>query len=307
MKKSQPNNPKEKHRLKITPIDYVLLLFIGFAALIFFFFFYRETEKITIRVKVTDRDVIYARTQPLSWFANRFQVGDVEKDSLGRISAEIINVESFETSKPDESGLSYFSNFSTITRKVVYVDILTKAVYDSRTQTHSIKGANLAFGAPVRFNFSNIQFDGIVTEVNNNQDLYETKTVKVESKLLQPSREYSDIYGVLPEIANAVKVGDKILDSNANVLARIEEVKVTPAKRTVITDSGQAREILDPVLRDVTYTIHLRTKVFQNEYYVFDDIPVKIGSVLPLNFHHISVFPTITKLLSLDFDIEGNK
>ncbi len=284
-------------KLSLRTIDYVLFVVLGAVLIGVFIFLFRKTEFVELRVKVTDRDLLYARTQPLSWFANRFQIGDVEKDALGRINSQIVDVESFDVSQPRELRGDYFSDSNTIPRKVVYLTIQTRAVYDSRSKAYSIKGQKLAFGTPLQFNFSTIQFDGLVTDVNNIQDIYETEVVELEAKLLYPSREYSDVYGVLPEIADAVKVGDKILDSNKNVLVKIESNEIVPARRIVITDMGQPLEVTDPVLKDVTYTILLKTKVFRNEIYAFDDIPVKIGSVLPLNFDHISVFPTITKLL----------
>lgn len=275
-------------QLKIKKIDYVLLVFVVLAAAVLLLFLFRKTEVIRIRVRVVEPRSLYTATlsdpaaNPKSWYSNVFKVGAVERDALGRVTTKVVGMEIVPITNEN---------------RIVYLDLETKAVYDSRTQTYSLKGSQLTYGSPVRFALSDVIFEGIVTDVGENKKLYEEGHVTVKAKLLWSSREFSDTYGVLSYIAQAVKKGDAVKDSNGLVLAEVLAVENIAAKRTVLDASGSPRVVIDPVLRDVTYTIRLRTKKVKNDTYIFEDIPLLIDQVVPLNLPMISLQPNITEIL----------
>jgi len=267
---------------KISVFDFVLLCIGVFLFFGFFFFFYRKAEYVNIRVKVTDQDVLYAKTQPETWYANRFEAGDVERDTLGRVISEIVGVERFNVK----------SNL-----KAVYLDLKVRATYDTRTKLYSARGKPLIFGTPVRFNFSTITFDGIVTEFPNSEYQknlrVENMKVVVLQRGIQPDRST-----VEPTTIQSIKKGDKIYNSRGEVLAEVLEVKIRQAERTVETDRGELLLRYDPIYKDGIYTLNIRTRVFNDELFVFDNIPVKLGEVLPLNFPDVSLFPVIVEIQS---------
>ena len=270
---------------KISVFDFVLLCIGVFLFFGFFFFFYRKAEYVNIRVKVTDQDVLYAKTQPETWYANRFEVGDVERDTLGRVISEIVGVERFNV---------------TSRLKAVYLDLKVRATYDTRTKLYSARGKPLIFGTPVRFNFSTITFDGIVTEFPKSEYQKNLRVENMKVVVLQRWIRPDGVTGVTvePTTIQSIKKGDKIYNSSGEVLAEVLEVKIRQAERTVETDRGELLLRYDPIYKDGIYTLNIRARVFNDEPFVFDNIPVKLGEVLPLNFPDVSLFPVIVEIQS---------
>lgn len=260
--------------LKLTKSDFIFLLIPVIVLCSFYFFFYRKSEYINIKIKVTDQDVLYQSTEPKSWYANQFEVGDKEYDALGRVVTEIVSVDSF--------------NIDSI-HKAVYLNLKVKAVFDTRSKLYSARGKTLIFGAPMRFNLSKITFDGFVTQFPGSDLVNSTST------------EYMTVHAigrnVEPLIASVVQKGDKIFDSNNNLLAEVNNVEVKPAEQVTQTDSGDLYLRYNPLYKDIILTINVRTKKLHNEIFMFDNLPFKIGETIPLNFNKISIFPMITNII----------
>jgi len=264
---------------KLTYFDIALIILLATLFLGFFFFFYRKAEYVNILVKVTDQEVLYARTLPAVWYANQFVVGDIERDALGRVISEIVGIERFNV-KSD--------------KKAVYLDLRVRATYDTRTKLYSARGRPLIFGTPVRFNFSKVTFDGIVTEFPNSEaqgDLEVTNT-KMTALLRGIKPKETE-----PAVLEAVKVGDKIYDSNGNVLAEVLDLEIRPAERVTQTSWGELLLRYDPLYKDALFTLNVRTKILDNEAFMFDNLPLKIGEEVPLNFEDVSLFPVIIEIL----------
>lgn len=270
-----------KFAKKLTYFDIGIIAIVVALGLGFFSFFYRKAEYVNIRVKVTDQDVLYVRTQPATWYANRFEVGDVERGALGREISRIVGVETFNV---------------TSRRKAVYLNLRVRATYDTRTKLYSARGKPLIFGTPVRFNFSKVTFDGIVTDFPNSE--YQKNLQVKETKVVALSRGFKpeEIPGE-PLIFESVKRGDKVVDSNGNILAEVLDVVIRPAERVTQTDRGELLLRRDPLYKDSLFTLKIRTKIFDNEPFMFDNIPLKIGEVVPLNFAHVSLFPVIIEII----------
>lgn len=247
-----------------------LVLLVG----VFFFFFYRKSEYIKIRVKVTDQDVLYAGTLPKNFYANQFEVGDVEYDAIGRKIAEIVKIDSYNLNPSD---------------RVVYLDLLVKSTYDSRTKTYSVRGNGIRYGSPMRFNLLKVTFDGYVTEFPNSMDAHH---VQVGVKRVETIGR-----GLEPFIADAVHVGDTFYDSSGNVLVKVLSVENKPAERVIQDFSPQLYLRNDPLYRDIYITVEVKTKTVDGIVYLFDDLPLKIGESVPINLKDISVFPAITKFI----------
>lgn len=266
--------PKIIKRLSI--FDIGLVVIIAVLGISFFLFFYRKAEYVSIRVKVTDQDVLYARTLPATWYANQFHIGDIEKDALGRPITEITGIESFNME----------SN-----KKAVYLDLRVRAVYDTRTKRYSARGRNLMFGTPLRMNLSQVTFDGFITEFPGSgyqKDLtITTSTVLVLGRKVEPS------------LTDSVKIGDKVYDSNGVLLAEIKNIVVRQAEEVTQTDNGDLLLRSNPLYKDILLTVSLRTKTIHNETFAFDNVPVKVGEFLPLNFHNVSLFPIIVNFTNV--------
>ena len=262
---------------KVTGFDLILIAVLIILALFFFFFFNRKTKYIKIRVKVTDQEILYARTQPDSWYANQFQIGDVERDALGKIVTEIVGVEKYNISDG---------------QKVIYLDLEVKALYDSRTRLYSARGKPLLVGTPIRFDFSYVIFNGIVTKIpdSKQQNNFAIKKTRVKALLRGFIPQNQPIE---PKILESLKEGDKIFDSNGNTLVEMLEIEIVPAERVTQTDSGELLLKQDPFYKDVYFILDIRAQFLNGEAYIFDNLPLKIGITVPLNFPYLSLSPII--------------
>jgi len=260
---------KKTRNLKI--FDYSIIIVTVALLLGLFMFFFRKSEMVKIRVKVTDQNVLNPRSMPHTWYANRFVVGDGERDTLGRSISKIINMEIFNVTED---------------KKAVYLDMEVKAVYDARSKTYTARGKQLVFGAPMRFNLSTITFDGFITEVPN--DSY-AQNLTTQYYIIETIGRYIE-----PKILSTIKQGDTIYNSNNILLAELLNIKILPAE--LVTENWLGEPLLkqDPLYKDIIMTLKIRTKKYQGEIFMFDDVPVKIGTQVPLNFPNISLFPIIT-------------
>lgn len=268
---------------KLSIVDWIFF-FLGLAILLgISLFFRREVKFITIKFKVTDENVLYARNSPTNEYALGFITGDVERDELGRVISEITGVESYKTS-PDQ--------------QVVYLDIKLKAVYNPRKQQYSLQGKSIIYGESFAFSFGKTRFKALVVDFPGFRTTNSIKSEKtiVKAQLRVENRQFSDVYGVPGYVAHAVSKGDTVTDTKGNVLLRILDVTTTPAKRLVMSNSGQPYMVDDPYLMDLYYSIELSTKNINGKIYMFDYLPVLINNAIPINLNTISIWPTITEI-----------
>lgn len=255
-----------------------LLLLVGI-----YFVFKRQTVYITARFKVTDENIFYAFNSPRNEYALSFVIGDTERSELGNVISEIVGIESYKTN-PEQ--------------RVTYLDIRLRALYNPRKKVYTLRGKNIAFGESFTVNFSNVKINAVVIDFpgfSGYKDM-KTQTTTIRAQLRYDSRQFSDVYGVPSHLAYAIHSGDTVKDSKNNTLAKILDVQILPAKRTVVTSGGNSFQTNDPDLKDVYYTIELTTKTDGNKIYMFDYLPVEIGQVVPLNLKTVSVWPTIIEI-----------
>ncbi len=255
--------------------DLILAGVVLFLAVFFFLFFYRKGEYVDIRVKVTDQDVLYANAKPTSGYARHFTVGDIEKDAIGQVISQITAVENFEV--PSGGGT---------TRRSLYVDLRVKATYDSRTQTYSSRGKVLAFGIPMRFRLNRVTFDCFITEFPGSEMFAPDEVGEVTVQAIQRNME--------PAVAAAIHQGDVFKNSRGDVLASVEKIDVTPAEVVTQTDSGELLLRKSPLNKDVLVTLRLRTRTYQGERVVLDDLPVRVGQEVPILLPQVNFYPMIT-------------
>ncbi len=265
-------------------VDVMLVSIIIFSSVFLFLFFSRKASTINIKVKVTDQDVLTARNSPASWYARQFEVGDVEKDSLGNVISEITGVESFETSRDltvDNNGRSEKKP----SNKTVYLDLKVKTTYDSRTQAYAVRGKSLAYGVPMRFRFSKITFDGLVVDFPGSQNSSPDLILMSEITVLQRN--------VDPYIANTIAKGDTVKNSNGVILVEVKNVEVVPAEKVVITALGDLLLKKDPLYKDVKLGLSVQTKIYNGEIIILDELPLRVGQTIPLVLPSVSLNPFI--------------
>lgn len=264
-------------------IDIFIISFIGFVLFFLIFFLRRKQELITFKLKVTDRDVLYSNTNPSNLYAHAFIEGDFEKNELGQKIAEIKKVSKISEDKYHKS---------------VYLDIELKATYSPRSEKYSFRGRPIIYGQPFIFEFSNVKVEGIVVDFPGYLDGLESREYKkvVKAQIINENRDFSDVYGIKGFEADAINIGDEVKDSDGNVLIKILNVEVKPAKRTVFTDKGKTFLISDIVLKDVFLELELLVREINGKLFVLDYVPLYIGGTLPLNLDNISFWPVVTEI-----------
>lgn len=251
--------------------DIILLVLVFGTATFFFFFFYRKAEFVEVKIKVTDQDVLYATTLPKPWYANQFETGDTEIDAIGNIITELIDVETVPVSKSETA---------------VYLTLNVKATYNTRTDRYTVKGRDLIFGAPIRFNLGMVTFDGIVVDFPGlkESDSYEYRIVTAL------------VRSVEPYVAESIHIGDQVINNRGEVLIELVDIDVTSADMVVTTDSGEVLLQKSPLHKDVIVKAKVRVKKVKDLIFLLEDLPFGVGQALPINLDHTSLFPTISSI-----------
>lgn len=249
----------------------------------FFIFLFRKSDYLNVRLKITDKNILYAYSSPQSWFVYLFKKGMVGKDSLGRVNAEIIDVYYYDTSP---------------STKAVYLAIKLRTAYTSRSQEYRFKGTPVAIGEGLRINFGKILAEGLIVGIEGLENPYEQVDLKVKTRLMDNSPNFLETTGVELFVAEAIRIGDKIFDSSGKIMAEIIDKKVLPAQKNTFDDRGNVYQSLDPRKKDVFLTLKVKAKKINNEYYFFDDLRIKVNENLPLHFKNLSVYPVIIEIFN---------
>ena len=264
-------------------IDLFILIVIGFVFFFLIFFLRRKQELITFKLKVTDRDVLFSNVNPWNSYVQAFSEGDTERNELGKVVAEIQKVFTIEENPHKQS---------------VYLEIKLKATYNPRSKKYSFRSRPIIYGQPFIFEFSNVKVEGIVVDFPGFLDGSSIKKYKklIRVQVIEEERSFSDVYGIRDFKANGVNIGDEIIDSDGEVLIKVVDREIYPAKRTIFTDSGRSYVASDLQLKDVFLTLEVQVKEINGRAYVLDFVPLYLGGVLPLNFENISLWPTIIEI-----------
>lgn len=239
----------------------------------FFLFFYRRAEYITIKVKVTDQEVLTAFNEPRNYYAWQFHVGDVERDVIGRVITEITDVESFSID-PE--------------RQAVYLTLRVRATYDTRTRTYSARGKTLMYGTPMRFNLNNVTFDGFVIDAPNLIKL------NVEEQVVKVTAIARNIE---PAVLRAVKVGDTMSDNQGKVLVKVNKLESFRSEQVTTDFRGNFAVRNNPLSYDLRLELDLLVKkVNGREVVMFDNYRVNIGNLVPITTSRYSLYPMIEKI-----------
>lgn len=246
----------------------------------FLYVLFRKESYITITIKVGSDHVNWSGGTISQWFSQLFYVGMKEKDGLGRTTAEILNIRSYDTS----------TNL-----RAVYANVKLKAIYNRASNQYIFRGKPVLIGSTIRLYLDRLLVDGLVTHFEGVKDTREKHTLIAEAQIRDETTVYPETSGTKDYVADALKVGEKITDLQGNTVIEILQKRVEDAKRVVVTNDGRVLIQSNPMRKDVYFTLRVQTIKIGSRYYVFDDIPVLIGIGVPLNTSTISVWPEITK------------
>lgn len=277
-----------KKRLRdLSLFDKILM---GLVVLLVFFFayaFFRKSTYITINVKVGEEDVVWEHWSR-AWFSQLFYKGMKEKDGLGRVNAEVLDVHSYDVTFPENDTL--------IAKKAVYLKLKVKAIYSRSSNQYTYKGLPVLVGSPIRMYLDSVLVEGLVTNIGGIKDPREKKILIVEAQVIDESPTYLETSGTKVYIADALRVGQKIQDDQGNTIIEIFDKKVENAKKVINTSDGRVLVGVNPLRKDVYLTMRINAIQLNNKYYFFDDIPISIGLKIPLNTPTLTILPEVTKI-----------
>jgi len=273
-------------RMKLVDKLIVLALIIG--ALGFVVFFFRKTETISIELKVTEQDVLYANSAAPSWFANLFKPGIKTKDGLGRTIAEVTRVYSYDEVHPYNRDPS---------KKALYITMDVATTYNSRTGEYKFRGTTLAVGEAFRISLGNLLVQGLITDIEGLDNPYQEREVLVETVLQETYQPFAETTGVDDFIVEAINEGDQVFDSEGSPVVTVVEKRVTPAEKNTFDDRGNVYLRQDPRKNDLYLTLRVKANEINGELYFFDNLRLQINSAIPLHFENISIYPMITKII----------
>jgi hypothetical protein len=269
--------------------DVLVITTILIGIVILAFFLLRRTKYLTVVIKLTNKNILNAYGNPPTWFAEYFKEGMAAKDSLGRKTAEIKQVYRYD---------------SGTTTKALYLTMSLKADYSWGSGKYSYEGAPLILGAPIKIELQQILIEGLVTYIEGVPDNRVDKEMLVETQLMDYQSVFPETNGLPQFKADAINIGDQVKDSLGNVLITVAAKRVEPAKKIVTTTNGNLLVQSDPLKKDIYLTLKIKVKEINNtvnttEYYIVDDVRIKIGDSIPLHLKNISVYPLVTKIVEV--------
>jgi len=262
--------------------DFLIIIFVIFLAVGVGVFFFRGTRYIETTVKITEDSILYVRNNPQAWFVYLFKEGMRERDGLGRTSVEIGKVKFYDSGEA---------------KKAVYLNLKLKANYNKRSQNYTYKGKPLLVGNPIKVELEGIIAEGLVTAIEGIPDTRKEVEIVVKSQVVDYNLIFPETIGIQPFLANAIRVDDRVKDSNGKEIIRILEKTEEAAKKIVTNDKGEVFLRRDPVKKDVYLTLKLLVKQINDEYYLFDDVQVKIDNRVPIHTSKYSIYPLVTEII----------
>lgn len=282
---------------KLTLFDISVLGILLFIVVFFALVFFRKSAFITVTVKVGENDVAVERwSRP--WYSSIFYKGMKEKDGLGRINAELIEVKTYDVAPAYDLYIAGNNRLSI--KKAVYLTLKIKAVYGRSSNQYTYKGLPVLVGTPIKMYLDRIFVEGIVTNINGVKNERERKTLIIEAQIKEENSTYLETSGTDEFISNALSKGQKVFDDQGNLIIEILDKKVENAKRVTVTDSGRAIVTRDPLKKDVYLTLKVFAFKENDKFYLFDDVVILINNRIPINTPIISVLPVVTNIKVLD-------
>lgn len=268
---------------KLRLFDIVAFVGVVAAAGIFVYFFFRSNSYVSVTVRVGDDNIVYLGPGVKPWIGMLFHTGMTERDGLGNVAARVTDVWTYKKTK---------------TTEIVYLTADILATLNRASGQYNYRGKPVAVGSTLRMYLDGVAVDGLITDVKGVKDPRERKTIIVKAQLRDETPVYPQTGGVHQEIADAIRAGQKQTDNKGNTVVEIMDKQVSDAIQVITTAGGNTVVTTNPLRKDVSLTLELHVTKLNGRYYIFDDIPVLIGSTIPVSARYYFIEPTITELVS---------
>ncbi len=267
---------------KLTVFDWLVVLVVLAGIIFLSTFIFKKENWVKVEVMVSQPEWWWEGELPPYWLADKIKEGDAQYNGLGEKVAEVIKIRVYEFEE---------------NRKKTYLVLNLRAEFNEREKKFVFNHQPLVIGKGIDLELGQSGFTGLITWIEGIEDnrIWEDKIV--EARVTSWSDVFPETLGVMPWVAEAISVGDKMKDSQGGVIAEVLEKKVRPAEKIVTTQDGKILVGNDPVKKDVFLTLKIKTHKQNGINYFLEDEKVKINSAISLQLNKIDVLPVITKIL----------
>lgn len=253
-----------------------------------------KTRDVTVVVRLADKDARWLDNgSPRGVSAYDIQPGMKETDVFGRVASEVLRVTSFDQPVRE-------SQYTP--KKTVYVTLRLRAAYNGKTDQYRYQGTILQSGDWARFTVRSFIISGIITQIPVHAvqppvPIVMKMQLKTEGQF--NSDQFHETTGVDRYIADAITVGDRVVDSEGTILAEVLEKNVTRASRITFDQYGGVHVQEDPRKYDIFLTVRVFAQQLGTEFYYLDSVRLKVNATVPIFLPHIDIEPRITEIMSV--------
>lgn len=195
---------------------------------------------------------------PYYWNARDVVIGAKEYDSFRKVTSEIVDLVKYGEDD----------------RRFMWLEVRLLAKRNLLTNTYSFKQAPLQIGKTIHISPNNIALIGQIVGIQGVGKMWQTEYVEVKGKA----------FHMQPYEADALKVGDKVIDNKGQLVAEILDVKVENADVMTTTWTGETLARKDPLRRDATIKMRLRVMKSDGLRYFNFYQPIEIGNNIRIQF-----------------------
>jgi hypothetical protein len=279
---------------KLSLFDKALVALFIVLGLLFIYVFFRKSAYITVTVKIGEEDATWERwSKP--WYSKYFYKGMKERGSLGTVNADVLDVRSYDVAPMNILYSNPANNIYSV-KKAIYLTLKLKVVYNRSNNQFTYQGLPVLIGSPIKLYLDRTFVSGLVTGMEGIKDTRDKQTLIVEARIKRESQTYLETSGSDTYIADALTVGQKVLDDQGNLMIEIVKKRVEDAKRLTTTADGRTIISANPLKKDIYLTLKVYAFKMGDKYYLFDDVPILIGYPIPFNTPTTSVLPEVMSI-----------
>lgn len=265
----------KRRKFKFKKVHYFDLVVFAVILLILAIFLYnrftRKSVWIDARIMVSDNDLWWNGALPPYWYVDALRPGQTSQNSFGEEVAKITNVEIFSLGGP---------------YKQAYVDLNLKVSYDKNRQIYLYNFQPIQKGKPMDLTFGSNNISGLIVSLDSEPEEKYQKKIKIRMKNIEAW------------ISSAYKAGMEMQDSNGNLLARIDNIRIVNSdldrvkflEGGIYLDRGEYRDV------DMDITL-VGLKDPEGYYRFVDGASIKIGESIWFHFPEIVVSGKIMEII----------
>lgn len=230
----------------------------------------QKDEYVTVELFASGGEWFWNNPDPPYWLTDPLQAGTKELDPQGNVLAEVLEVQKFENGN----------------RKMLWMKARLKVSKMNNSNQYQFRREPLQVGSLVYVAPNNIKVFCNVMWIEGMEELH-TESEKVVTITNLGADKFTSEF---------IQVGDVMRDDDGNVLAEIIDKKIEQAQMITTDVNGNVKVQRNPLERDVTLKIRLKTlKSKDREYFSYFQ-PLKVNFFLWVPFEKHTTGGIITNI-----------